>query len=192
MYDAHDLPGLCVYCPQKYLNGVAKGRRYCRRTQKCRNFCLTYALLEGQEAWGSLLKKPQSWSIEAGSPTVSEAFCYRVVCTISTYTHRSHASPPGRRPSTFRALQRMKESDAACHPEQGKMGTRSEGTSPSRARGPNACPLHTALARWHAFWHAPLSSFCHVPRRCPMPVWGRQTVRRLSRRGAPCPRENHT
>jgi hypothetical protein len=44
---------------------------YCWRTQKCRNFCLTHAFLEGQEAWGGLLKKPQSRSIEVGSPTVS-------------------------------------------------------------------------------------------------------------------------
>src|SRR5712691_9387627 len=45
---------------------------YCWRTQKCRNFCLTHAFLEGQEAWGGLLKKPQSRSIEVGSPTVSD------------------------------------------------------------------------------------------------------------------------
>src|SRR2546428_3286141 len=47
---------------------------YCWRTQKCRNFCLTHAFLEGQEAWVGLLKKPQSQSIEVGSPTVSVPF----------------------------------------------------------------------------------------------------------------------
>src|SRR2546427_10832013 len=66
-----------------------KTSSYCWRTQKCRNFCLTHAFLEGQEAWGGLLKKPQSRSIEVGSPTVSdrlpETACLVAPGTLSCY-----------------------------------------------------------------------------------------------------------
>jgi hypothetical protein len=39
---------------------------------------LTHAFLEGDGSWRSLRKKPQPWSIEVGSPTVSARYLDRV------------------------------------------------------------------------------------------------------------------
>src|SRR2546425_8187354 len=57
-----------------------KTSSYCWRTQKCRNLCVIHAFFEGQEAWGGLLKKPQSRSIEVGSPTVSQHLLRQEKC----------------------------------------------------------------------------------------------------------------
>src|SRR5207245_9781096 len=63
-------PEMCM-SPEGAFSLSSQPLGYCWRTQKCRNFCLTHAFLEVQEAWGGLLTKLQSRRIAVGSPTVS-------------------------------------------------------------------------------------------------------------------------